>query len=191
MAIITPYSSTTCTITQGHIFYNNVVQFEQDEVLFAPFIRQAYKQLKWHYPKFYKMSPLCQLGTIAAQYLFQNISLSNFAPDAIAVIVANKHATSTTDQRYLASFAHTDHYYPDPNAFVYTLPNTLIGEWCIQYNIRGQTAFFIQSEPDWDFLLGYSQLLLQDHDTQCCLIGWVDYHEESYQATLQFISPTI
>lgn len=189
MAYMDLYHTTTCTIAPGRISYNDAVQFEQKGASFDAFIRGAYKQLDWQYPKFYKMSPLCQLGTVAARYLLQNKALAPFAADSIAIVVANKHATQATDQRYLASFADPNAYYPDPNAFVYTLPNILIGEWCIQYNIKGQTAFFVQPQPDWEFLLGYSQMLLQDAATQCCLVGWVDYKEASYQATLQFIFP--
>jgi len=181
--------NTTCTVAAGRILYNGRVQLDLAGLSFGEFIKQAYQALNWHYPKFYKMSSLCQLATVAARYLLQTDPLKDFDSEAIALVVANKHATLSNDQEHVASFIDRSAYYPSPSVFVYTLPNILIGEWCIQYNIKGQTAFFVQPQPDWDFLLGYSQLLLQDPDTQCCITGWVDYHDQDYQATLQFIQP--
>ncbi len=187
MKTLTNHTTTTCAVEAGRISYNGTLQIEWPGLNFEAFIKKAYQHLNWHYPKFYKMSPLCQLATVAGRYLLQNNALDDFPPEAIGVVIANKHASRSTDQQHVATFTNPQAYYPSPSIFVYTLPNILIGEWCIQYNIKGQTAFFVQPQLDWDFLLGYSQMLLQTPDTQCCITGWVDYHPQHYRATLQFI----
>lgn len=185
----TASSLATCTIAQGRITLNNQVLLDLPNLDFGSFIKQAYRALDWSYPKFHKMDRLCKLATITGRYLLQDGALKEYMPSEIALVIANAQSTLHTDSKHVASIADRNAYYPSPSVFVYTLPNILVGELCIQYNIKGQSTFFIQEQPDWDFLWDYSQLLLQDKGTKICLTGWVDYTEQGYHATLHLIPP--
>jgi hypothetical protein len=174
-------------IIGGQIFHNQAIWMEAPALPFGKFIKQAYRQLDWNYPKFHKMDRLCKLATVAARVLLQNGDLAPYTPSEIAVVVANRTATYHTDSKHVASITDRANYYPSPAVFVYTLPNILVGELCIQYNIKGESAFFIQEQADWPFLLDYSQLLLQNGAAKICLTGWVDYTEQDYNAELHLL----
>lgn len=176
----------SCQITQGQILHNQSIWLEEKELPFGKFIKQAYRQLEWTYPKFHKMDRLCKLATITARVLLQDGGLEGYAPEEIAVVIANRTATYQTDSKHIASI-HPADYYPSPAVFVYTLPNILVGELCIQYNIKGESAFFIQEQANLPFLIDYSQLLLESGAAKVCLTGWVDYTDTHYNSELQLL----
>lgn len=185
-AISTIQSLASCQITKGQIIHNQAIWLEESTLPFGKFIKQAYRQLEWKYPKFHKMDRLCKLATITARVLLQGGLLDNYAAEDIAVVVANKTATYQTDSKHIASI-HPADYYPSPAVFVYTLPNILVGELCIQYNIKGESAFFIQEQTNLPFLFDYSQLLLESGAAKVCLTGWVDYTDADYNAELHLL----
>lgn len=176
----------SCQISQGQILHNQAVWLEEKALPFGKFIKQAYRQLEWKYPKFHKMDRLCKLATVTARVLLQNEALEGYAPEEIGVVIANKTATYHTDSKHIASIDPSN-YYPSPAVFVYTLPNILVGELCIQYNIKGEAAFFIQEEANLAFLEDYSQLLLESGAAKVCLTGWVEYTEAHYHSELQLL----
>lgn len=177
----------SCTISKGQILHNQTLWLEDKEQPFGKFIKQAYRQLDWHYPKFHKMDRLCKLATVTARILLQDGVLQEYESEDIAVVMANKTATYHTDSKHIASIQDRDHYYPSPAVFVYTLPNILVGELCIQYNIKGASAFFIQEQVDLPFLRDYSQLLLESEAAKICLTGWVEYTETHYHSELHLL----
>lgn len=179
----------SCTIERAQIVCNGKRVFKAWGHSFSSFMRVAYRALDWSYPRFYKMDPLCQLATLATRYLLQEQDLTHYKATEIALVMANTRATLHTDQRHLHTMADADHYHPRPAIFVYTLPNILIGELCMQYQIKGPSAFFIQPQPDWDFLLSYSQMLLTDPQLKVCLTGWIEYDNNNYAATLHLVQP--
>lgn len=181
-------SLASCQIAQGQIIHNQSIWLEEKELPFGKFIKQAYRQLEWSYPKFHKMDRLCKLATIAARVLLQEGGLKGYNPEEIAVVMANKTATQHTDSKHVASIQDRNDYYPSPAVFVYTLPNILIGEICIQYNIKGEAAFFIQEQADLPFLFDYSQLLLESGAAKVCITGWVDYTNADYRAELHLLN---
>lgn len=187
MEATTIQSLATCQITQGQIIHNQTVWLEEKELPFGKFIKQAYRQLEWTYPKFHKMDRLCKLATITTRVLLQDGGLEGYAPEEIGIVIANKTATYHTDSKHIASIQDRSNYYPSPAVFVYTLPNILIGELCIQYNIKGEAAFFIQEQPNLPFLFDYSQLLLESGAAKICLTGWVDYTDPYYNTELHLL----
>ena len=72
--------------------------------------------------------------------------------------------------------------------FVYTLPNILIGELCIKYNIQGESVFFIQDDIDKDMLMDYGSALIQSGDAKICICGWCDYIEDAYLSEIFIIN---
>ncbi|MGH1337862.1 MAG: 3-oxoacyl-ACP synthase [Aureispira sp.] len=186
MDATTIQSLASCQITQGQIIHNQSIWLEEQALPFGKFIKQVYRQLEWKYPKFHKMDRLCKLATITARVLLQDGLLEGYLSEDIAVVIANKTATSHTDNKHITSI-HPADYYPSPAVFVYTLPNILVGELCIQYNIKGESAFFIQEQANLPFLFDYSQLLLESGAAKVCLTGWVDYTDAHYNAELHLL----
>lgn len=187
MDALTTTTTASCSITKGQILLNQLPWLEAPALPFGQFIKQAYRQLDWKYPKFHKMDRLCKLATVAARVLLQQGALEGYASEDIAVVIANKTATYHTDRKHVTSIQDRANYYPSPAVFVYTLPNILVGELCIQYNIKGESAFFIQQKADIPFLFDYSQLLLKSGAAKVCLTGWVDYTATDYHAELHLL----
>ena len=182
----------SCRIHEKKI-YRNEALFYSDQALddktnFKTFIKGAYKYLGQSYPKFFKMDRLSKLGFIAASVLFSDRVLSAYAPEEIAVVMANRHSTLVTDTKHCESIKNREAYFPSPSVFVYTLPNILVGEICIRYGFKGENAFFISNQFDQDFMYQYANLLFQSGETKACLVGWVDYKDEAdYSAILHLL----
>lgn len=176
-----------CEIKGGQINLNGTVIFEQKEATFAKFIKGAYKHFELGYPKFHKMDRLCKLAFIAASVLLQENQLEAYSPEEIGVVMANANSTLHTDSKHADSIRDRDDYYPSPAVFVYTLPNIMVGEICIKYNIKGESVFFVSDEFDPELLTSYSLDLLATRAAEICLTGWVDYTENSYHAILAII----
>lgn len=173
-----------CEIKNEQIFLNGKLVFEKKEEGFAKFIKEAYKTLELDYPKFHKMDRLCKLAFVAASVLLGKDGFDGYAPEEIGVVMANANSTLHTDIKHAESIEDRGNYYPSPAVFVYTLPNIMVGEICIRYNIKGQSVFFVSKDFDKDMLLNYSENMIKDGSAKVCLTGWVDYTEENYHAIL-------
>ena len=173
-----------CEIKDEKIILNGNIIFQEEDAAFAKFIKSAYSHLNLDYPKFHKMDRLCKLAFIAAYTLLGENGLKGYAPDEIGVVMANTHSTLHTDTKHEESIQDRNNYYPSPAVFVYTLPNIMVGEICIKYNIKGESVFFVSNHFDKNLLLEYSQDMLQDGSAKVCLTGWVDYTENGYYAVL-------
>lgn len=176
-----------CEIKEEQIALNGAVVFEQKDVTFAKFIKGAYKHFELNYPKFHKMDRLCKLAFVAANILLKEGQLKNYAPEDIAVVMANANSTLHTDSKHADSIKDRVDYYPSPAVFVYTLPNIMVGEICIKYNIKGESVFLVSNEFDENLLMEYSLDLLAADEAKICLMGWVDYTENGYHAILSLI----
>lgn len=177
----------SCEIKNEQIIIDNQVVFEQAGLPFAKFIKAAYKHYELAYPKFHKMDRLCKLAFVAANMLLDQEQLKGYAPEDIAVVMANASSTLHTDSKHAESIKNQDDYYPSPAVFVYTLPNIMVGEICIKYNIKGESCFFVSNEFDKDFLTSYSQDLIAKGNAKVAIMGWVDYTEAGYYASLHLI----
>lgn len=176
-----------CEIKAEQIILNGDLVFEQKELGFAKFIKGAYKHFELSYPKFHKMDRLCKLAFVTANLLLQDGALDAYAPEEIGVVMANANSTLYTDTKHTDSIKDRVDYYPSPAVFVYTLPNIMVGEICIKYNIKGESVFFVSNEFDQDLLIEYSQDMLESGNAKVCLTGWVDYTESGYHAILYLI----
>lgn len=176
-----------CEIKEGEIKLNGTVIYENKALPFAKFIKGAYKEFELKYPKFHKMDRLCKLAFVTANLLLKEDQLKSFAPEDIAVVMANSNSTLHTDSKYADSIQDRENYFPSPAVFVYTLPNIMVGEICIKYNIKGESVFFVSNQFDKEMLLDYSKDLLDSGAAQICLMGWVDYTEEDYHAILYLV----
>lgn len=169
----------SCTIEKGTVVVNNTLRFKQTSMGFFPFIRAAYKELNLANPKFYKMDDLCKLGFIAASYLLHEEEIS---PDQTGIILANAVSSLDTDRKHQETIEENGDLGASPSCFVYTLPNIVAGEICIQYKLRSENTFFISEDYNESELSYYAQLAMNENDMDYCICGWCDLLVETYKA---------
>jgi 3-oxoacyl-(acyl-carrier-protein) synthase len=177
----------SCEIKSESIYIDGQLIYEQADLSFAKFIKGAYKHFQLNYPKFHKMDRLCKLAFVCAHLLLEQSPLNDVEPEEIAIVMANANSTLHTDQKHADSINDRSNYFPSPAVFVYTLPNIMVGEICIKYNIKGESVFFVSNEYDPNMLLNYSNALLDSNKAKICLTGWVEYTADHYYAQLHLI----
>lgn len=165
-------------IQNNTIYKNGAVVFDTNSSGLL-FLQEAYETLDNEYPKFYKMDALCKLGTIATNVLLQHFDKNQYLPEEIGIVLSNQNGSIEADINYLES-AKT---FPSPSLFVYTLPNIIIGEISIRNGFKGKQAFFISETFDAHWIHFYVSDLMQRHNTNACLCGWVDVINEAYTAS--------
>ena len=124
-----------CSIKNNEISLNNSVIYKDESDSFIAFIKAAYKAENTKYPKFFKMDNLSKLAFLAADVLLKNENLNPEIDNDIAIVFSNKASSLDTDRKHQQSIQNKESYYPSPAVFVYTLPNTCIGEISIKYKL--------------------------------------------------------
>lgn len=171
-------------ISEGVVYTNDALFYEHSEAEFALFGRKLYRHLGCSYPKFYKMSPLSQLGFLASEILLTGQKLTEADPEKVALIFANSSASLHTDSIYQETLDSK----PSPAIFVYTLPNIVMGEICIRNGFRGEGVFFIQESFDKEFIFDHAKSLLTSGRAVQCLAGWLEMDMKgAYQADLSLL----
>jgi 3-oxoacyl-(acyl-carrier-protein) synthase len=132
-----------------------LLETSQEQEL-TDFLRAGYDQFSGQYPKFHKMDPLSKLGWLAAEVLLKDAPLSNYPPESVGLILANKSASLDTDLRYFDTVKDI----ASPALFVYTLANIVMGEISIRHGFKGENAFF------------------------ACLCGWVEVMGPAYEVIM-------
>jgi 3-oxoacyl-(acyl-carrier-protein) synthase len=160
-------------IRNNTIFVDGKKVFSKHDSL-ENFLVAAYEHFTIDYPKFYKMDRLSKAGFLAAELLFREHKISSYAPEKIAVILANSNSSLDTDKRYLEASKMV----PSPALFVYTLPNIVAGEICIRHKLKGENAFFVTERFDADLGTEYADMLFAGDSARACMAGWVDVLEE-------------
>ena len=163
-------------IADGVALLNDRPFFSNTEKAFKIFGKSLYKQLGISYPKFYKMSPLSQLGFLASEILLKNQDISRLDPELVSLLFANSSSSLHTDSIYQKTLETT----PSPATFVYTLPNIVLGEICIRTGFRGEGVFFIQESFDKEFIFDQAEALLSSGRSVRCLAGWLEVDMEGY-----------
>lgn len=150
---------------------------------FATFIRKAYSFLQLDYRKFYKMDDLSKLGFIAAEFLLRSsVDFEKANPEKKGIVVANRSASLNTDINYCRNINEVGDYEASPAIFVYTLPNVMLGEICIRWKIKGENTFFIQDKFDFDFLMNYTKIAMQEQEMEYSIVGWCDLLGDEFEA---------
>ncbi len=171
-------------IANGVAVVNNTSVLSHADKEFRPFGRSLYKHLGLSYPKFYKMSPLSQLGFLASEILLNDQDLTGVDPESVSLVIANCSSSLHTDMIYQGTVETN----PSPAVFVYTLPNIVIGEICIRNGFRGEGVFFIQESFDKEFIFGHAEALLNSGRSTLCLAGWLEVDMEGdYLADLSLL----
>ena len=157
-------------ITGGQVHVQEKVIFSHEDSDFRTFGRMLYKHLGISYAKYYKMSPLCQLGFLASEILLKEHPLEELEPEKVSIVLANSSSSLHSDMIYQESIETK----PSPALFVYTLPNIAIGEICIRNGFRGEGVFFIQESFDKEFIFDHAGALIRSGRSSLCIAGWLE-----------------
>ncbi len=172
-------SVNSITIRPGVVERDGTVIFNSSETDFAPFIREAYKNLGDNNMKFYKMDDLCKLGYVAAGYLLKE---TDYQPEEIGIILANASSSLDTDCKHQTLISKEGDKAASPAVFVYTLPNVVLGEICIRHKIKGENTFFVCPHYEPDSLEDYARIVMAKGKLRTCIIGWCELMDGQYQA---------
>ena len=178
------YISASCIISNQVIYKNGLPVFEDNKPDASEFLTAAYRHFDLQYPKFFKMDNLSKLGWLANEILLQgSFDKEMYKPEDVGIVLSNANSSLDTDIRYY----ETTKTMPSPAQFVYTLPNIVIGEISIRHGFKGENAFFIFDDFDAVFIEQYVSNLINNNILQCCICGWVDVLDGTYNATLFLI----
>lgn len=177
------YIEQFCKIESNAIDLNGTIVFENKELDTNEFLKTAYKTLELSYPKFFKMDNLSKVTFLAADLI-----LSESKNENTALVFSNYSSSLDTDYHYQESINSEENYYPSPAVFVYTLPNICIGEVSIKHQLKTENAFFVFEKYDVDFMMKYSNFLLESNKAEKVLCGWVEYCNDNYKVVLYLVS---
>ncbi len=152
---------------------------------FPAFAKILYKESGAEYPKFYKMSDMCKLGFLAAEFLLKDLGEVKAAePHQKALVLACRASSLHGDIEY----SRTMNNVPSPALFVYTLANIVTGEIAIRQCFRGEELMLVQNDPESREHEDYIRILMAEGKTKFCISGFVDYDESgNYIADLYLI----
>ncbi|MCM8570044.1 3-oxoacyl-ACP synthase [Gramella jeungdoensis] len=169
-------------IRNGKVIVNGKIIHETDaDQKLSSFLKSIYKKQNFKYPKFFKMDSLSKLGYLASEILFKNKE-----PESkTALVFSNAASSLDTDKAY----AETMNDFPSPSVFVYTLPNIMLGEISIRFQLRSENIFLINEEFDPGYYIDYSKVLFEEGKASKIVCGWVDLHNSDYDVFLCQISP--
>ena len=184
-----PYNiSGHCIIRNNQVVKNDKLLFEyKGNDGFSAFIKEVYREFNFQYPKFFKMDNLCKLGFTAAELLLEKDNSSANGYENLGVIMSNSNSSLDIDLKHQQSIVDRSNYFPSPSVFVYTLPNIIIGEVCIRHHIKGENACFVAEKFDAQSLVQYAKCLFSENKMDACIVGWVDYFKDNYEAALFFV----
>lgn len=179
-----------CLIKKSRVICNGgILHEEPSRVDLRVLLANLYRAFEFDYPKFHKMDLLSKLGFLTAEILLCKGDIChNYKNDEMAIIISNSNASLETDTQYFETIADPDFYYPNPGLFVYTLPNIMIGEICIRYNITGESIFYVSRQIETDFLWRTVSHLFRTTPVKAVITGWVDLDvQHNYESVLYLI----
>ncbi len=152
----------------------------ETEIGFQQFLKDSYKKLGVNYPKYHKMDSLCKLGILGSYILLKDQKIT---PDT-ALVFSNASSSHDIDRKHEKSMEDI----VSPSVFVYTLPNIVLGEISIKYNLLSENVFFIENEFNAELLVDYSVVLLNSGKATSVACGWIELKNDEYDVFLCLIS---
>ena len=171
-------------IENNQIWVNDQLVLDSKAQAYSVFIREAYKTINIVNKKFYKMDSLCKLGYIAASYLLEGI---DFEPERMGIVLSNKSSSLDTDIKHAQLLTQGGESGVSPTVFVYTLPNVVLGEICIKYNIKGENTFFITEVYEEEHLDKYISWVMNANNLDYAIQGWCELLGEDYKAEFKLL----
>jgi hypothetical protein len=174
----------SCIVNNNIVYKNGQSVFEEKGLGLPEFLIAAYRHFDLQYPKFFKMDNLSKLGWLANEILLQgSFDKEKYSAEDAGIVLSNANSSLDTDIKYY----ETAKTIASPAQFVYTLPNIVVGEISIRHHFKGENAFFIFPGFDAGFIEQYVSNLINNNILQCCICGWVDVLDSTYNATLFLI----
>lgn len=178
------YITASCSIAKNTVTKDNCILFENKGVAAQSFLVSVYEHFAFNYPRFYKMDNLCKLGWLAAEILLdRSFDKTQYHPEDIGLLVANRNSSLDTDLRYF----ETVKTMASPALFVYTLPNIVLGEICIRHHFKGENDFFIFDRFDAGFMQQYMTHLFSTGALQAGICGWIELMDNDFTACLWLV----
>ncbi|SMD32180.1 hypothetical protein SAMN04488029_0522 [Reichenbachiella faecimaris] len=143
-----------------------------------------YQYLEVDYAKFHKMDHLCKLAFLGTEFLKKEVNLDRYEDDDIALVFQNSYSSLDTDQKHQANI---DHQKASPAAFVYTLPNILLGEIAIRNRWYGENLFFLKEQFNLKEWIESSETLLQSKKAKVVIGGWAEVLGQHFELRLYMI----
>jgi len=168
-------------IKGGEISQKNetILSFDP-EIGFQQFLKESYKKLGVNYPKYHKMDSLCKLGILGSHILLKDRKLTADT----ALVFSNSSSSHDIDRKHEQSMGDI----VSPSVFVYTLPNIVLGEISIKYNLLSENAFFIEDYFNAELLIDYSEVLLKSGKATSVVCGWIELKNDEYDVFLCLVS---
>lgn len=173
-----PTLAASCFIHQGKLVVNGNVVFSSKAPV-ESFFTELYTLSGANYPKFYKMDAQSQLAFLCTEFLMKDNTVKDTSPFDWSVVLSCANSSNDTDIKYWENAREA----PSPAAFVYTLPNVMLGEICIRHGFKGENSCFIFNTFDTAFQVNYVNSLLEKR-AKVCVHGWVNFFKEEYAAFL-------
>ncbi|MBS1586729.1 MAG: 3-oxoacyl-ACP synthase [Bacteroidetes bacterium] len=148
---------------------------------------EAYRNMQFVYPKFFKMDPLCKWAWLAAESLLKKgdgFLYDGLDKNKIALVLATAHGCLEVDKKYNESIATI----ASPALFVYTLPNIMLGEICIRHGFKGEQACMVQDNFVVDEIWFWAKDLMDRHNMEACLCGWADVADKRHDVCFFWIT---
>lgn len=150
------------------------------------FARALYKEHGMKYPKFYKMDEFCRLGIVGMEYLTSTIH-DMTQGNRTGLFLVNSRSSIQTDVNFYNSYSNDEDSIASPSLFVYTLPNILLGEISIRYQITGEHSFFLKEDFELEFIYLYVKMLFQTGRIEGAVIGTCEVTPDAYRARLGWV----
>jgi len=182
------YSEKYVRVEENRISFNGQTAFEAEKTFdFHDFIKSAYRNLNIDYPKFHKMDDLCKTAFICFEYLIKELpEFSGKNKQKTALVFGTETSSLDTDIKHRQTISTQDNYFPSPAIFVYTLPNTMLGEIAIRHKIQGETTCFVGEKTTEKDFKNYIELLTKTTDIESVIFGKIDFLGEKYSAWMSF-----
>ena len=188
-AIVLRKGDATCIApcSEPIVLTTATVRIAPDGRPFGEMIRERFRMLDSPDMKFFRMDDLSKLAYVAAGELLRGAGLTEkYRPDEIGIVLANRSASLDTDMRHLEQIEQNGDEV-SPAVFVYTLPNVSAGEVSIRHKIQGETAFFIQDDPDNAFTEQYARMLLRRGYLKAVIFGRCELLGEDFGAEMTLL----
>jgi hypothetical protein len=168
-------------IKNEKILMNKETKLSFDSEIGLPqFLKDSYKKLALKYPKYHKMDSLCKLGILGSTVLLMD---QDFNADT-ALVFSNASSSHDIDVKH----KHSMESIVSPAVFVYTLPNIVLGEISIKYNLQSENVFFVEDKFNAELLLDYSETLLNSGKASSVVCGWIELKNDEYDVFLCLVS---
>lgn len=153
---------------------------------FGSIIRECNKELNNKSMKFFKMDDLSKLGSTGASFLVRdNPWIETVQSKNKGLFLANFSSSLNTDIKHQRIIEVDGDSMASPAVFVYTLPNIVLGEICIEHKFQGENTFFILPEEKKDVAVDILLDFAGHSGLDVVIAGWCELMGEKFDLHLE------